>query len=78
MVGEPHVAQSQSVQGETHSKSSAVHVKSTEVAALLEQLKEHPEVRADRVREVAARLENGDYDTREAARETAERIVDGS
>jgi len=77
-VGSPHVGAENTVQHESETKASAVHVKSPQIVALLEQLREHPEVRDERVSEVAARLASGEYFTRDAARQTAARIIDGS
>ena len=45
------------------------------VAALLNSLPDEPPIRADRVREVASKLANGDYETELAARQAATAIL---
>ncbi len=48
---------------------------SSDVSALLERLRTLPEVRAERVADVAGRLARGEYLTRQAAEQTAATLV---
>ena len=48
---------------------------SAEWVRLVNLVKQEPEIRADRVREVAQRLQNGDYNSPESAANTADAIL---
>lgn len=55
--------------------STSVSSGTSDVALLLDRLRALPEVRADRVRQVGERLEQGAYLTREAAEQTAAALL---
>jgi hypothetical protein len=55
--------------------SASVSSGTSDVALLLDRLRAMPEIRADRVRQVGERLEQGAYRTREAADQTAAALL---
>ena len=55
--------------------SASVPSGTSDVAQLVDRLRAVPEVRADRVRQVGERLEQGAYLTREAAEQTAAALL---
>jgi hypothetical protein len=78
VVGRPHLKSFHSVtSGSELADSRAVRSTSPELTSLLEQLQEEPEVRARLLQRVAEKFTNGDYQTRDAARQTALRMLEG-
>jgi anti-sigma28 factor (negative regulator of flagellin synthesis) len=77
-VTQPEARQAAAARAAEGSEASASqassHVPSSELQDLLKQVRQEPEVRQDRVREVAQRLANGYYLSAEAADRTAEAI----
>ncbi|MCC6419038.1 MAG: hypothetical protein IT429_12455 [Gemmataceae bacterium] len=58
----------------TTPNQASTHVPSAQLAGLLDQVRQTPAVRPDRLREVAERLASGYYLTPEAAQQTADAI----
>ncbi len=61
--------------GEAQATEASTHTPSPELLQLLAQVRQQPAVRQDRLEAVARRLAAGDYNTREAARQTAEAML---
>jgi anti-sigma28 factor (negative regulator of flagellin synthesis) len=56
---------------------SDAYTPSTEWTRLVALLKQQPEVRADRVREVSQKLQSGAYSTSDSAEKTADAMLQG-
>ena len=71
-VADQRAAQGGSVDGSAASE----HTAAPELLRLTAQLRDLPEVRGDRIKEVMQRLADGEYLTKEAARKTAHAILE--
>ena len=77
-IGAPHIQFSKSVTAEkikSLGTNQAQHARDPEVIQYLNQLNESPDIRAEKLAEVKARLASGEYFTRQVAEQTAQAIL---